>query len=183
MTIADRLQEDMKDAMRGGDKTRLGVIRMARAALQTAQQEAAKANFDTTRADLERQYGNDPAALEAALNAIEFDPRAPLDAAAQETVVSQEIKRRYSAAEVFRKGGREDRAAQEEAEAQILSSYLPKQLSADELRPEVAALISELGLHGPSSIGKLMPVLMERFKGKAEGRILSQLARELLAQS
>jgi hypothetical protein len=45
----------------------------------------------------------------------------------------------------------------------------------------VADLIAELGLSGPSSMGKLMPALMERFKGRAEGRLLSQVARELLA--
>jgi len=182
MSIAERLQDDMKAAMRGGDKTRLGVIRMARAALQSAQQEAAKARFEAAKIALEQQFAGDPVALEAALNGVEVDPRAPLDDAAQETVISQEVKRRYTAAELFRKGGREDLAAQEEAEAQILTSYLPKQLSADELRPAVAALIAELGLQGSSSMGKLMPVLMERFKGKAEGRILSQLARELLTQ-
>ncbi len=53
----------------------------------------------------------------------------------------------------------------------------------DELRPQVAALIDELGLSGPQAIGKLMPQLMERFKGRAEGRVLSQLARELLSRS
>lgn len=182
-TIAERLQEDMKEAMRSGDKVRLGVIRMARAALQTAQQEGAKARYDAAKAELEKKHGNNTAAVEEELATIDIDPRAPLDAATQENVISQEVKRRHSAAEVFRKGGREDRAQEEEAEAEILASYLPKQLSADELRPQVAALIAELGLQGPSSMGKLMPSLMERFKGKAEGRILSQLARELLAQS
>lgn len=183
MSIADRLQDDMKEAMRSRDTFRLGVIRMARAALQTAQQDAAKTRFETAKAELEKKLGNDPAALEAALATMELDPRAPLEEAAQETVLAQEIKRRHSAAEVFRKGGREDRAVQEEAEAEVLASYLPKQLSADELRPQVAALIAELGLKGPASMGKLMPVLVERFKGRAEGRVLSQLARELLAQS
>jgi hypothetical protein len=53
-------------------------------------------------------------------------------------------------------------------------------LSTDELRPQVAALIAELGLSGPAAMGKLMPTLIERFKGRAEGRDLSQVARELL---
>ena len=117
------------------------------------------------------------------MNALALDPRAPLDENEQETVIAQEIKRRYNAAEVFRKGGAEDRALHEEAEAQILATYLPKQLSADELRPQVAALIAEMGLRGPASMGKLMPALVDRFKGRAENRILSQLARELLTKS
>jgi hypothetical protein len=54
-------------------------------------------------------------------------------------------------------------------------------MSAEELRPEVAAVIAELGLSGPAAMGKLMPVLVERFKGRADGRLLSQTARELLS--
>lgn len=183
MSIADRLQEDMKAAMRSGDKERLGVIRMARAALQSAQQDAAKARYDAAAREIEARLPGDAAAREAALAEVVVDPRAPLDDAAQEAVVAQEIKKRHNAAEIFRKNGRDDKAQEEEAEARLLAAYLPQQLSADELRPQVAALIGELGLSGPQAIGKLMPQLMERFKGRAEGRVLSQLARELLAQA
>ncbi|MBC8078224.1 MAG: GatB/YqeY domain-containing protein, partial [Chloroflexales bacterium] len=101
----------------------------------------------------------------------------------QEAAIAQEIKKRHNAADIFRKNGRDDKAQEEEAEAHVLAAYLPQQLSADELRPQVAALIGELGLSGPQAIGKLMPQLIERFKGRAEGRVLSQLARELLAQA
>ena len=190
MSITDRLQEDMKAAMRAGEKERLGVIRMARAALQSAQQDAAKARYDAAVKEIEARIPYKPkdddgslTAREAALAQIAFDPRAPLDDAAQEAVMAQEIKKRHNAAEIFRKNGREDKASEEEAEARILAAYLPQQLSADELRPQVAALIDELGLSGPQAIGKLMPQLMERFKGRAEGRVLSQLARELLSRS
>ena len=182
MSIADRLQNDMKAAMRAGEKERLGVIRMARAALQTAQQDAAKARYDAAAKEIEARLPGDVAAQQAALAEISVDPRAALDEAAQETVIAQEIKKRHNAADIFRKNGRDDKAQEEEAETRILAAYLPQQLSADELRPQVAALIAELGLSGPQAISKLMPPLMERFKGRAEGRVLSQLARELLAQ-
>jgi uncharacterized protein YqeY len=84
--------------------------------------------------------------------------------------------------EIYRKAGRMEQVAEHEAEIRILAEYLPKQLSSEDLRPQVAAFINELGLQGPAAIGKVMPLLMEKFKGQADGRILSQLARELLTK-
>lgn len=183
MTIQERLQADLKEAMRAGDRQRLEVIRGARAALQNAQLDAAKSLYDTAARAIEQQYADDPAARDEALAQIKADPHAPLDEATQEAVIAREIKRRRDAVEIYRKAGREDRAAEEEREAAILEAYLPEQLSAEELRPLVKTLIDELGMSGPAAMGKLMPVLMEHFKGRAEGRMLSQIARELLGSS
>ncbi|MFV9507460.1 MAG: GatB/YqeY domain-containing protein [Oscillochloridaceae bacterium umkhey_bin13] len=180
-TISERLADDLKTAMRAGEKARLETIRSARAALQQAQLEAAKQQYDEAARAIEAQFADDPAAREAALATISADAHAPLSAEAQETVLTKEVKRRREAAEMYHKAGRPELAAQEEAEAAILQDYLPTMLSTEELRPQLAAVIAELGLSGPAAMGKLMPVLMERFKGRAEGRMLSQLARELLA--
>ncbi|WP_129626917.1 GatB/YqeY domain-containing protein [Candidatus Oscillochloris fontis] len=181
MLLHERLNSDLKDAMRSGDKARVELIRTTRAALQTAQLEAAKQRYDAAAREIEAKYADDAEARDAALSAISADAHAPLDDAAVVAIIIKEVKRRRDAAEIYHKAGREDLAASEEAEAQMLEIYLPKQLSLEELRPQVAALIAELGLSGASSMGKLMPVLMERFKGQAEGRVLSQVARELLA--
>lgn len=181
MTIQERLAADLKEAMRGGDKARVEAIRGARAALQSAQLDAAKQIYDTAVLAAKERYADDPTARDAALAAISADPHTPLEPTAQEAVIAKEIKRRREASEMFRKGNRPELAEKEEAEIAILAAYLPKMLSPDELRPEVAALIAELGLSGPASMGKLMPALMERFKGRADGRILSQIARELLS--
>jgi uncharacterized protein YqeY len=183
MSIQERLAADLKDAMRSGAKDRVNVIRTTRAALQSAQLELAKQRYDAAARAVEEQNATDPEARDAALGAISADSHVALDDVAAEAVIAKEIKRRRDAAEIYRKAGREDLAGPEDAEAIILESYLPKQLSVDELRPAVADLIAELGLRGPSSMGKLMPALMERFKGRAEGRLLSQVARELLAGS
>ncbi len=180
MTISEQLVADLKTAMKAGEKARVEAIRSARAALQNAQLEAAKQKYDAAVREIEAQYAGDPAAREAALAAISADSHAPLEPVAQEAVIAKEIKRRNEAAEMYHKGGRPELAAQEEAEAAVLQAYLPKMLSVEELRPEVAALIAELGLSGPAAMGKLMPVLLERFKGRADGRALSQVARELL---
>lgn len=183
MAIQDRLMEDLKAAMRGGDKVRVEVIRSTRAALQNAQLELAKQQYDTAAREIELRYANDQEARDAALAAISADPHTPLDDAAQESVIAKEIKRRRDAAEIYQKAGRGELAANEEAEIAVLMAYLPEQLSLEELRSAVAAVIAELGLSGAGSIGKLMPVLMARFKGRAEGKLLSQVARELLSGS
>jgi uncharacterized protein len=180
-TIQEQLTADLKTAMKAGDKARVEAIRTARAALQSAQLEAAKQRYDTAARAIEAEHANDSAAREAALAAISADAHEPLDAAAQAAVISKEIKRRRESAEMYHKGNRPELAAKEEAEVAILEAYLPKMLTADELRPAVAALIAELGLSGPAAMNKLMPALMERFKGQAEGRTLNQLARELLS--
>lgn len=183
MSIQDRLVDDLKTAMRSGDKIRVELIRTTRAAMQNAQLEQAKQRYDAAAREIETRYGNDPAARDAALSEISADPHTPLDDAAQEAVIAKEIKRRRDAAEIYSKAGRSELAASEEAEITILTAYLPEQLSAEELRSAVAAVIAELGLSGAASMGKLMPVLMGRFKSRADGKLLSQVARELLSGS
>jgi uncharacterized protein YqeY len=181
MSIGERLMADLKEAMKAGDKARVEAIRGARAALQSARIEAAKQKYDAAARAIEAQHAGDPAARDAALAAISADSHAELDQAAEESVLAKEVKRRHEAAEMYRKGGRPELAANEEAEITVLQAYLPTMLSADELRPEVAAVISELGLSGPAAMGKLMPALIERFKGRADSRTLSAVARELLS--
>jgi uncharacterized protein YqeY len=180
-TINEQLNADLKTAMKAGEKVRVETIRTIRAALQSAQLEAAKQRYDAEVKAIEAKYAADPAAREAALAAISADAHTPLDDTAAQAVISKEIKRRRESAEMYHKGNRPELAAKEEAEIAVLEAYLPAMLSAEELRPAIAALITELGVSGPAAMGKLMPVLMERFKGQAEGRLLSQIARELLA--
>lgn len=182
MTISERLADDLKAAMRAGDKLRVETIRTARAALQSAQLEAAKQKYDAAALLIEAQFAGDTAAREAALAAISADAHAPLAPGGQEAVIAKEIKRRQDAAELYRKGGRPELAAKEEAELALLEGYLPKMLSADELRPEAEALVAALGLSGPAAMGKLMPAMIEHFKGRADSRTLSQVARELLSR-
>lgn len=162
--LKQRLQDDLKVALRAGDRQRVEVIRMALAALQQVVQAERKARYDAAVA----------AGGAAAVGEIELS-----DAMVQDTL-TREVKRRRESAELFRAGGRVDLATQEEAEIVVLEAYLPRQLTADELRPLVAAVIAELGAAGPSDTGRVMPRLMQQFKGQAEGRLINQVARELL---
>ncbi len=164
MGIQEQLQQDLKQAMKARDSLRVDVIRGARDAIQKARLEAVKQQYDATGEQQEVS------------TRIEVE----LDEATLTNVLSREVKRRKESADMYRNAGHTDRAEREEAEARILQAYLPAQLGAEDLRPQIAALITEMGLSGPAAMGKLMPVLMERFKGQADGKLLSQLARELL---
>lgn len=169
MNIQEQLQQDLKTAMRGGEKQRVEVIRMALAALKNAQMAMVKDAYDAAP-----EAGAGPEAPAA------FDRNAALSEVAQQETIAKEAKRRHDAAELYRKGGREDLASQEEAEAAILEAYLPRQLTAEELRPLLVAAIGELGAVSIADMGKVMPALMQQFKGRADGRLINQLAREIL---
>ncbi|HEU4325671.1 MAG TPA: GatB/YqeY domain-containing protein [Roseiflexaceae bacterium] len=169
MGIQEQIQDDLKAAMRGGDKLRVQVLRMAMASLKNAQIAQVKQAYDA-------------AAPAEGSEEVTLDRSAGLSEATVLDTLAREVKRRREAAEAYRQGKREDLAAEEDSEAAILETYLPKKLSADELRPLVAAVIAEVGASSPAEINKVMPVLMQRFKSQADGRVLSQLARELLSQ-
>ena len=97
-------------------------------------------------------------------------------------VLAREVKTRRESVEAFRKGGREDLASKEEAEIAILAAFLPEQLS----EPEIAALVDEAiaatGAAGPRDLGKVMGWLAPRTRGRADGRLVSQVAGSALAR-
>lgn len=167
MNIQEQLQQDLKAAMRGGERFRVGVIRMALAALQNAQMAQVKAEFDASA----------PAEGEASTAPIVVT----LSEAAMQSTMAKEVKRRHDAAELYEKGGRPELAEQELHEAALLEAYLPRQLTADEIRPLLAEAIAGLGAHSIADMGKVMPALMQQFKGRADGRLISQLTREILS--
>ncbi|PMP78658.1 MAG: glutamyl-tRNA amidotransferase [Roseiflexus castenholzii] len=169
MAILEQLQNDLKAALKSGDRLRVETIRMAIDALKKAQMAQVKAAFDAA--------GGESA------DTGEIDRHAILTEAAEQEVLTKEVKRRREAAELYRKGGRTDLAEKEEAEAAILQAYLPQQLSEEELRPLVKAIIDEIGAAGPADMGRVMPVLMQRLKGRADGRLISQMARDLLSHA
>ena len=88
-------------------------------------------------------------------------------------VVRKEVKKRQDAIEGFEKGNRPELAAKERAEIEVLSAYLPQQLSADELQKLVAACIAESGATSKAQMGQVMKLAVERAGGRADGRALS----------
>lgn len=96
-------------------------------------------------------------------------------------VLRRERKRRVEAAEAYRDGGDEERAAAEEAEAELISGYLPAELSDEELAAIVDEAIAESGAAGPQDMGKAMGPAMGKVSGRADGKRVSAAVRERLA--
>jgi uncharacterized protein YqeY len=96
-------------------------------------------------------------------------------------VLRRERKRRIEAAEAYRGGGSDERAAAEEREAELIDAYLPAQLSDDELAALVAEGIAESGAAGPQDMGKAMGAVMPKIDGRADGKRVSAAVRERLS--
>lgn len=117
----------------------------------------------------------------ASLKNAQIDLRRELDEVEAVGVIQKEAKRRRDAMAEYTKANRPDLAASEEVELVMIEAYLPTMLSADQLRPEIAAIIAELGATSIADLSKVMPAAMQRFKGKAEGRVINEVVRSLLS--
>src|SRR5215211_3642176 len=140
-TILERVQQDTRDAMKAGDRERVGALRMIANALQ---QEAKEGKDDEV------------------------------------TVLRRERKRRIEAATAFREGGGDERAAAEEAEAELIGDYLPAELSDEELAAIVDAAVAESGVSESKDMGKVMGVVMPKVGRRADGKRVSAAVRERL---
>lgn len=145
-TPQQRVESDVKAAMKAGDKERLGTLRMLLADLKNER--------------IRRGGEVDEAGLVAA--------------------VRKAVKQRHESAEQFRRGGREEQAAKEEREAEILGEYLPQQASEAEVRAAVEELVAAEGLSGPAAMGRVMRATMDRFGSRADGSTVNRIAREVL---
>ena len=96
-------------------------------------------------------------------------------------VVLTSVKKRREAIEQYEKAGRQDLVEQEKAELQVLEEFLPKQLSREELRQEVARIIEEVGATSIKDCGRVMQAAMKVLRGKAEGKQVQQVVRQLLS--
>jgi uncharacterized protein YqeY len=110
----------------------------------------------------------------------EIAKRTELDEDELLSVVSREARKRRESIEEFGKGGRQDLVDKEERELEMIESYMPEQLSEDEVRRTVEQTIADVGATSASDLGKVMGALMPRLKGKADGKKVNQMVRELL---
>jgi uncharacterized protein len=95
-------------------------------------------------------------------------------------VLRRERKRRLEAAEAYRNGGSVERADAEEAEARLIETYLPAEISDDELGQLVADAVAQSGAEGPQDMGKVMGAVMPKVDGRADGKRVSSAVRERL---
>ena len=118
-------------------------------------------------------------ALRLAADALQKDAKEGGDD--EVAVLRRERKRRLEAADAYREAGSEERAGAEETEAEVIASYLPAELSDDELGQLVAAAVDEAGAAGPQDMGKVMGAVMPKVDGRADGKRVSAAVRERLA--
>jgi uncharacterized protein YqeY len=118
--------------------------------------------------------------LGAALKNAEIEAGRPLTEQEEQTILRRQLKQRDESAEAFRKAGREEQAASESAEAEIVRSYLPQPLSPAELEEIVETALNDTGATSMRDMGNVMGRAMELSEGRAEGRQLSTLVRNRL---
>jgi len=120
--------------------------------------------------------------LLAAIKQREVDERIVLDDGAVVAIVDKLVKQRKDSIEQFTAGGRQDLVDKEKVELQVLESYLPARLGADEIAAEVAALVAETGASGAADMGKVMAAAKARFAGRAEMGLVSAAVKAALAR-
>ncbi len=119
--------------------------------------------------------------LQAAMKQKEVDERVTLDDVAVIAIVDKLIKQRKDSIAAYEQAGRQDLAAVEAAEIEVLKVYLPQRLSADEIAAEVRAIVAELGAKGPGDMGKVMGAVKTRLAGKADMGQVSAAVKAALA--
>lgn len=97
-------------------------------------------------------------------------------------IVLKLYKQRMDTYELYMKEGREDLAADEQSQAEVIKEYLPKMLSDDEIKAEVAAAIEASGASGPQDMGKVMGILSVKLAGKADGKVIADAVKAALVK-
>jgi uncharacterized protein YqeY len=149
MSLLQKLDDDLKTALKASESLKVSVLRMAKAALKNRQ----------------------------------IDKREELSEEDIISVILTLIKQRKESIEQFSKGGREDLAEKERHELSILQSYLPRQLTKEELDTIIIEAIKESSSKGTKDLGKVMRLVMPRVKGTADGKIVNQRVKDLLEQA
>ena len=150
MNLTEKINNNLKEAMKSGDKTKLQTIRSIRALL------------------------------------LEFEKSGSgkkLNEEEEIKLLSTAAKKRKEAIEEFKKAGRNDLLAIEEAELKIIMSYLPQQLSSEEVFNQVKILAEKIGATTKADFPKLMPLAIKELKGKAEGKLIKEAVEKFLGAS
>lgn len=118
--------------------------------------------------------------LMSAIKYKEVDAKRQLTDEETIAVISTLVKQRQDSIEQFKKGGREDLAEKETREIEVLRGYLPPQLSEAEVRDIIKKAVAETGAQGQKDMGKLMKVVMPQVKGRADGKLVNDIVKEVL---
>ncbi len=151
MSLKDRIGEDIKSAMKAKDKIRLETVRSIKKVI------------------LEKEVALRPKGQDSLTEEQEIE------------VLSQQAKQRRDSIEQYRNGGREDLAEKEAQELAIIETYLPQQLSDEEINTILDEIITSVGATTAKDLGKVMGVAMKQLKGKADGKKIQGLVKEKLS--
>jgi uncharacterized protein YqeY len=152
MTLRDRFQTELKEAMKAKDARRVSTLRMVLAALKD---KDIAARTETSREGI----GEDDVL----------------------SLLAKMVKQREESAAAFESGGRPELAAAEREEIAIIASFMPKQMSAEEMKSAIATVISETGAASVKDMGKVMAALKGRYAGQMDFAKASALVKELLS--
>jgi uncharacterized protein YqeY len=119
--------------------------------------------------------------LKTALKNEEINQAKTLTEDQELTILTRELKQRQDSLQEFEKAGRSDLAEKTRLEIDIVKSYLPKELSVDELRELIREAVAEAGATSKKEMGKVMSILIPKVKGRADGKLVNQLVSELLS--
>jgi uncharacterized protein len=150
-SLKDRIGEDIKTAMKAKDKIRLETVRSIKKAI------------------IEKEVALRPQGQDSLTEAQEIE------------LLAQQAKQRRDSIEQFQKAGREDLAAKESQELAIIETYLPKQVSDDELNTIIDEIITAVGATSVKDLGKVMGEAMQQLKGKADGKKIQALVKDKLS--
>ncbi len=118
--------------------------------------------------------------LRSALRHREVELKRKLTEDEVQSVIAGQAKQRREAMAEYHKAGRTDLAHKEEEELSILLSFLPSQLTQEELESEISRIIAEVGASGPKDLGKVMKSIMARVAGRADGKVVQEMVRRRL---
>jgi hypothetical protein len=105
-----------------------------------------------------------------------------IDEAAEQKFLQKMMKQRKDSLEIFIQQGREDLAVKEREEIAVIEKFMPEQMSEADIRTVVSAIISETGAASPADMGKVMGAATKQLAGKADGKIISTIVKELLSK-
>ena len=142
MTLEERIDSDLKEALRARNEVKLSTLRMLKAALKNTQIDKRKDKLD------------DPEVIE---------------------IIAKEIKKHRDSIDGFQKGNRQDLVDKEQKELSILQAYMPAQLSREEVIAIVKDAITQCGAATKADTGKVMKLVMEKVKGRAEGKLVNEM--------
>lgn len=149
MALKDKIQDDMKAALLGGDRVVGDILRNLKAAILNEEVAQGKRDEGLSDEDIEK-------------------------------VIAREVKKRKESVTVYEQNGRPDLANTERKEAEVLSQYLPEQMSEDELRKIIESKVAELGVSGPQAMGQVIGAVKQQTGNSADGAVVARIVKETL---